>query len=48
MDFWELTKQRCTTRGFTDKEIDKNDLNRILSVGRVAPTDKISSHRGLS
>jgi len=38
MDFLELAKQRCTTRGFTDKKIDKNDLDRILSVGRVAPT----------
>lgn len=38
MDFLGLAKQRCTTRGFTDKKIDKNDLNRILSAGRVAPT----------
>ena len=38
MDFLELVKQRCTTRGFTDKKIDKDDLERILSAGRVAPT----------
>lgn len=38
MDFLELAKQRCTTRGFTDKKIDKDDLDRILSAGRVAPT----------
>lgn len=38
MDFLELAKQRCTTRGFTDKQIDKDDLNRILSAGSVAPT----------
>lgn len=38
MDFLELAKQRCTTRGFTDKQIDKADLERILSAGRVAPT----------
>ena len=38
MDFIELTKQRCTTRGFTNKQIDKDDLDRILSAGRVAPT----------
>lgn len=38
MDFLELAKRRCTTRGFTDKKIDKDDLNRILSAGRVAPT----------
>jgi len=38
MEFLELAKQRCTTRGFTDKQIDKDDLDRILSTGRVAPT----------
>lgn len=38
MDFLELAKQRCTTRGFADKQIDKGDLDRILSAGRVAPT----------
>ncbi|WP_066495510.1 nitroreductase family protein [Abyssisolibacter fermentans] len=38
MNFLELAKQRCTTRGFTDKKIDKNDLKLILSAGRVAPT----------
>lgn len=38
MDFLELAKQRCTTRGFTDKKIAKDDLGRILSAGRVAPT----------
>lgn len=38
MDFLELAKQRCTTRGFTDKKIDKDELDRILFAGRVAPT----------
>lgn len=38
MDFLELAKARCTTRGFTDKKISKIDLDRILSVGRVAPS----------
>ena len=38
MDFLELAKQRCTTRGFTNKKIDSNELDRILSAGRVAPT----------
>jgi nitroreductase len=38
MDFLELAKQRCTTRGFTGKGIDKCNLDRILSAGRVAPT----------
>ncbi|KXS43162.1 MAG: putative oxidoreductase [Methanolobus sp. T82-4] len=38
MGFLELAKQRCTTRGFTGEMIDKSDLDRILSAGRVAPT----------
>ena len=38
MDFLTLAKQRCTTRGFTDKKISDKDLNRVLTVGRVAPT----------
>ena len=38
MEFIELAKQRCTTRGFNDREICDNDLNYILSAGRVAPT----------
>lgn len=38
MDFLELARQRCTTRGFTDKKIGRDDLDRILSAGRVAPT----------
>ncbi len=38
MDFLKLAKARCTTRGFTDQTISKNDLERILSAGRVAPT----------
>ncbi len=38
MNFLKLAKQRCTTRGFTEKRIDKGDLDLILSAGRVAPT----------
>jgi nitroreductase len=38
MDFLQLAKQRCTTRGFGPKEIPQEDLDYILSVGRVAPT----------
>jgi nitroreductase len=38
MDFLELAKQRCTTRGFTERTIDKSHLDRILSAGRVAPS----------
>ncbi len=38
MDFLTLAKQRCTTRGFTGREIGEADLDRILAAGRVAPT----------
>lgn len=38
MNFLELAKQRCTTRGFTEQGISENELERILSAGRVAPS----------
>ncbi len=38
MDFFELAKMRCTTRGFTQETLKDKELERILSVGRVAPT----------
>ncbi|MEN1762285.1 nitroreductase family protein, partial [Anoxynatronum sibiricum] len=38
MDFLQLAKQRCTTRGFTEKRIAKDELERILAAGRLAPT----------
>lgn len=38
MDFLTLAKQRCTTRGFTDRKIEKRDLDKILEAGRVAPS----------
>lgn len=38
MDFLELAKHRCTTRGFTEQRIATADLEGILSAGRVAPT----------
>lgn len=38
MNFIELAKQRCTTRGFTGQRITENDLEQILSAGRVAPS----------
>ena len=38
MDFLELAKQRCTTRGFTSRQLPKADLDRILAAGRVAPS----------
>ena len=38
MDFLTLAKSRCTTRGFMDKKIAGEDLERILEAGRVAPS----------
>jgi nitroreductase len=38
MDFFKLSKMRCTTRGFKSKTIPQADLEYILSVARVAPT----------
>jgi len=38
VDFLTLAKQRCTTRGFTDRPLPESDLDRILHAGRVAPT----------
>lgn len=38
MNFLTLAKQRCTTRGFTDRQLSHSSLNQILSAGRVAPT----------
>jgi nitroreductase len=38
MNFLELAKHRCTTRGFTQQKISKTDLEQILSAGRIAPT----------
>lgn len=38
MDFLDLAKQRCTTRGFCKEIIDEQSLDKILAAGRVAPT----------
>ena len=38
MNFEDLAKQRCTTRGFNDTAIPEEDLQKILSVSRLAPS----------
>ena len=38
MGFLDLAKQRCTTRGFNDTAIPEEDLQKILSVSRLAPS----------
>lgn len=38
MDFLELAKQRCTTRGFNDELIGEKELEKILEASRIAPS----------
>jgi nitroreductase len=38
MNFLELAKQRCSIRSFTDRQVEKEKLDYILSAGRVAPS----------
>jgi nitroreductase len=38
MNFLDLAKARCTTRGFTEQQIPEADLNYILDSGRAAPS----------
>lgn len=38
MEFLDLAKQRCTTRSFNDTAIPEEDLQKVLSVSRLAPS----------
>lgn len=40
MDFEDVIKQRKSTRKFSDRIIEKENLDRILEAGRIAPTAK--------
>ena len=40
MDFSEVIKNRYSCKKFSDKEVEKEKLDRILEAGRVAPTAK--------
>ena len=40
MDFLTLAKNRYSTRKFSTKDISKEDLDKVLEAGRVAPTAK--------
>lgn len=35
MEFSDLAKRRCTTRGFNDTAILEEDLQKVLSVSRL-------------
>jgi nitroreductase len=38
MDFLEFAKKRYSVRKFSDKEVEQENLDKILEAGRVAPT----------
>jgi nitroreductase len=38
MDFLELAKKRYSARKYEDKEVEEEKLQKILEVGRIAPT----------
>ena len=40
MEFSEVIKNRYSCKNFSDKEVEKEKLDRILEAGRVAPTAK--------
>ena len=40
MDFEDVIKERKSTRNFSEKKISKEDLDKILEAGRIAPTAK--------
>lgn len=40
MEFNEVVKERTATRKFSDKKIEKEKLERILEIGRFAPSAK--------
>lgn len=40
MEFLDLAKSRYSTRKFSGKKVSEEDLDKILEVGRVAPTAK--------
>jgi nitroreductase len=38
MDFFEVVKKRCSVREYSEKEIKKEDLEKIIDCARLAPT----------
>ena len=39
MEFYDVVKSRRTIRDFSDKKVDKNVIEKILSTGLMAPTN---------
>lgn len=40
MEFEKVVRERFSTRNFSDRKIEKDKLDKILDVGRIAPTAK--------
>ena len=40
MEFEEIIRKRTAIRKFTDRELEKEKLDKILEAGRLAPTAK--------
>lgn len=38
MDFFDTINKRYSVRGFQDKEVEKEKLDKVLEAGRIAPT----------
>ena len=38
MDFFETIKRRCSVRDYEDRNISKNDIEKIVDVARCAPS----------
>ena len=38
MDFLELVKERFSCRGFLNKKVEDEKIEKILEAGRLAPT----------
>lgn len=38
MNLYELAKERYSVRKFSDKAVEEEKLNKILEIGRIAPT----------
>ncbi len=57
MEFDKVIRERCSVRRFSDREISKEVIDKILEAGRIAPTAKniqpfkiyfVSSEEGIS
>ena len=40
MEFFDLAQKRFAARGFLDKKVEDDKLNKVLEAGRIAPTAK--------